>query len=133
MSKRELFEATLEAIDGLDPATLPEEAARAERVADLFVTAPRSPNEPSPVTMVLLNGGDAEVGESVRARYVATWLLPLTELLGSEARAAAFSAVIFGVSVAEKTLRLPGVAPPTSAEYEAELRHLLEAAIGGPS
>lgn len=131
-SKRKLFEATLDRIGAIDPASVEGTGALIDAMVGLFVAAPRVPDRPSPVTMILMNAGDGEVGAMVRDRYVAGWLRPIREIVGDDGRAALFSAALFGMSVAEKTLHLPGIAPPTSGDYEAQLRHLLSAAIADP-
>lgn len=131
-SKLKLFAATLDLIGVIDPASVTDTDALIERVVGMFVEAPRTPAKPSPVTMILMNGSDGEVGAMVRDRYVSSWLRPIQEIIGDDGKAALFSAALFGMSVAEKTLQLPGIAPPTSEEYERQLRHLLSAALADP-
>lgn len=128
-SKRKLFEATLELVGGIDPVSIADERTLIDAVVKMFVSAPRTPAKPSPVTMILMNARDSEVGQLVRKRYVTMWLRPLERILGDDQKAAMFSAAMFGLSVAEKTLNLPGIAPPTSTAYERQLRHLLKSAI----
>jgi hypothetical protein len=52
--------------------------------------------------------------------------------IGNPVRAAMFIAVIMGISLAEKSLQLGGIAPSDDPLYEAQLRHMLEAALAVP-
>lgn len=127
-SKLGLFEATLETAFTFD--SLPEagEDALVDAVIGIFTHAPRGA-EPSVVQMILMNAHDADVGALVRTRHQATLQRYLDELIGDKSRAALFMAVVLGISVAEKTLHLDGIAPPSSADYTAQLRHMLQAAL----
>lgn len=127
--KRGLFEATLsEAFspnlyDGMTPETL------VDSMVALFIEAPRDGPDPSPIRMVLMNSHDEEVGDLVRATLTLNWEQPLSAMLGDARRAALFGAVIFGLSVVEKSLRLNGIATVGSPEYAAQLRHMMQAAL----
>lgn len=127
--KRGLFEATLQDafpqghFDDLTPDTLVPAMTR------LFVTAPRGGEDPSPIRMILMNSHDAEVSDLVLATQATHWDEPLSALLGDRRKAALFAAVIFGMSVVEKSLHLPGIAPVGSDTYEAQIRHMMEAAL----
>ena len=127
--KRGLFAATLaeafprDMLEDVTPDTL------VERMITLFVEAPREGPDPSAIRMVLMNIHDAEVGALVRAALARQWEDPLTDLLGDSRRAALFGAVLFGLSVVEKSLRSPGIAPVGTPEYAAQLRHLMQAAL----
>ncbi|MEM6900656.1 MAG: TetR/AcrR family transcriptional regulator [Pseudomonadota bacterium] len=123
-----LFKATLEgAFDTFEkpPST---EAELIEAFVHIFAKTPRSNTEPSAIRMLLTNSHDDEVGSLVRQMYDKHFQLGLRSLLGNE-RAALFAAVVFGFSVAEKSLRIDGIAPPHSADYEAQLKHLMQAAL----
>ncbi|MEO1249949.1 MAG: hypothetical protein AAFW76_08930 [Pseudomonadota bacterium] len=50
-------------------------------------------------------------------------------IIGNRDRAALFTAVLFGISVAEKFLHLDGIAAPSSPAYERQLRQLIAAAL----
>jgi len=53
----------------------------------------------------------------------------IEQVTGDKTRAALFMAVTLGMSVAEKSMHLPGIAPHDTPEYAAQLRHMLEAAL----
>ena len=128
-SKRGLFEATMADLPALDPAGIGDSRALVETVVSLFVSAPRGGEMPSPTALILMNAGDPEVGDLVRDAYATHWHKPLETILGDEGKAALFGAAMLGMSVAEKTLRLPGIAAPDTPEYEAQLRALLDIAL----
>ncbi len=127
--KRGLFEATLAgAFPSLDPDTQ-DEADMLEYVVQMFVTAPRGGVDPSVMRMVVMNAQDEEVGAFVRAAHAEQIQNELAEMLQSPARAALFMAAAYGLSVAEKSLHLEGIAPVGTPEYEAQVRHLLQSAL----
>ena len=128
-SKLKLFEATLELIDTVDPAVVSNREELIDMVVNLFVTTPRNTGNPSPITMMLLNAGDSEVGEMVKNAHRTKWQSGLDEIIGSQEQAALFSAALLGFSVVEKSLNLPSIPEPQSKEYELQLRHLLNSAI----
>lgn len=128
-SKRDLFEATLAGIDQIDPSDYPNAEALVDVVVGIFVAAPRSVMDPSAVSMILMNAKDEEVGERVREVYRDKWQAALETIIGGPERAALFTAVMLGFSVAEKSLHLDGIRAPHSADYERQLRHLLNAAL----
>ena len=127
-SKLGLFQATLEA--AFDSAILAQESTRdlTDAMVELFVTTPRDTEVPSVLRMVLANADDADVGDEVRARTLACLHRPALDIIGTPARTAMFLSVLMGVSVVEKSLKLPGVPAHNTKEYEAFLRHLLNAA-----
>lgn len=128
-SKLGLFEATLDLVDGLDPAHFPDSSSLVDAVVAAFSGAPRGGEAPSPVTLILMNAADPEVGDLVRAKHHVKWQAAFETILQSSSRAALLSAVLLGISVAEKTLHLDGIAAPNSPEYEAQLRTLIGAAL----
>lgn len=127
-SKQGLFQATLdqmtevEAIRGLTPREL------VEAIVDLCRHTPRQTPEPSSLRMLLTNAHDTDVGDMVRECYRRNFNDPIAEILGSQERAAMFSAVLLGMSVAEKSLRLPGIGAPEGPLYEAQIRQLFSVA-----
>ncbi|MEM9012636.1 MAG: TetR family transcriptional regulator [Pseudomonadota bacterium] len=127
--KRGLFQATL--TDAFADIELP--ACGAEALVDhavrLFVEAPRDGVTPSLLQMMLMNAHDADVGAEVRALHGDRLQKRLERLIGAPDRAALFMAALLGLSVAEKSLRLAGIARPGTAEYEAQLRHMMQAAL----
>ena len=127
--KRGLFEATLEhAFEG--PALFAADSGQlVDRVVEMFVNAPRQTEDPSVVRMLLMNAHDEEVGPFVRDRVQDTLQSRLEEIIGDRDRAALFMAALLGMSVAEKSLHLGGIAKPDSPRYQAQLRHMLEAAL----
>ncbi len=56
--------------------------------------------------------------------------MALAEVLGSTERAAMFMAAAYGMSVAEKSLHLDGIAAVGTSAYEAQVRYMLKAALG---
>lgn len=125
--KRGLFEATLDGAFEL-PAVAGE-VALVDLVVALFTTAARGGTEPTVLQLLLMNAHDEEVGGMVRAAHYDGMQSQLDHLLGDPARAALFMAAVLGMSVAEKTLRLPGIAPHDTEDYAAQLRHMLGAAL----
>ena len=53
----------------------------------------------------------------------------LEKVIGDEKRAALFMVVLLGISMAEASLSLTGIAKPESQEYEKQLHHMLSAAL----
>ncbi|UWR16183.1 TetR/AcrR family transcriptional regulator [Sulfitobacter sp. M368] len=98
-------------------------------MTQLFVTAPRGGEMPSVVRMILSNAHDDEVGEKVRRLTHDNFYAPLLVIIGCPARTALFMAVLLGISVVEKTIKLPDYPAPSTAAYEARLRHMMQAAL----
>ncbi|MEM6634410.1 MAG: TetR family transcriptional regulator [Pseudomonadota bacterium] len=128
-SKQGLFSATLEALDALGPSDFPDEDALTETIVHLFVTAPRDGDEPSAFNMMLVNARDPDVGEMVRKAHQEKWQNALEAVIGDSTRATLFMAAVLGFALAEKHLRLSGLGAPDGAEYAAQLRHVLRAAL----
>lgn len=127
--KRGLFEATLVgAFPSPEPDTQ-DESDMLEYVVQLFLTAPRGGVDPSVMRMVVMNAHDEEVGEMVRTAHAEQIQNNLAEMLQSPARAALFMAAAYGLSVAEKSLHIDGIAPVGTPEYEAQVRHMLQSAL----
>ena len=126
-SKLGLFEATLEGAFDVPEATDPQQLM--EIVAAMYRDAPRDGTTPSVLQLIQGNANDPEVGERVRQAQSAGMQDKLDALLGSPARAALFMSVLLGFALAEKTLKLPGIAAPGSAAFDAQLRHLMESAL----
>lgn len=125
--KQGLFEATIEG--AFDVPDVADERALLETVVHMFVTAPRGGEMPSMLQLTLMNAHDREVGGMVRAAQIAGMQDKLTAVLGDARRAAMLMAVVLGMSVAEKTLHLPGIPAHDTPDYEAMLRYLLETAL----
>lgn len=129
-SKKGLFEATMEGAfhwpDILDPAG-PDPA----EVAVAKYASPKTCDLQMSVTrMIVMNAADPEVGDLVRAALRAHLLDPLQKRLGGDAQhLAMFVAVILGVSVARQNLALAGMVEGPPEAFEAQLRHLLDAAL----
>ena len=79
--------------------------------------------------LILMNAHDEEVGDIVRAAHDEGMQSALEEITGDPVRAALFMAVTLGLSVAEKSMQLRGIAPYDTPAYEAQLRHMLRAAL----
>lgn len=125
--KRGLFEATLEG--AFDVPSVPDARALVEACVQMFVQAPRGGTMPSVLQLMLMNAHDPEVGDLVRASQYAGMQREIEAATGDKTRAALFMAVTLGMSVAEKSMHLPGIAPHDTPAYEAQLRHMLEAAL----
>ena len=78
--------------------------------------------------MLLTNAHDEEVGDRVRGLYDQSVQKLLRDILGGE-RAALFAAVLFGISLVEKSLLVDGIADPSSETYRVQLRHMMGAAL----
>ncbi|WP_299412120.1 TetR/AcrR family transcriptional regulator [uncultured Sulfitobacter sp.] len=128
--KRGLFEATLEGAFDTPEASSPAELV--DMVVQLFVSHPRDAGSVSILHLMLMNAQDEEVGEAVREAHQKGLQTACERAVGDPARAALFMAVILGMSVAEKSLHLSGIAPFDTPEYEAQLRHMLNAALAYP-
>lgn len=126
-NKHGLFEATLEGAFDTPEVSTPK--ALVDLVVQLFMSHPRDSKEVSVLNLMLMNAQDEEVGSLVRTQQQAILQAATERAIGDPTRAALFMAVILGMSVAEKSLHLPGIAPCQSPEYEAQLRHMLEAAL----
>lgn len=131
-SKLGLFEASVESAFLIFEAPPTSAGDLVDKFVRIFAEAPRDQAEPSPILMLLTNAHDEEVGELVRGLYNEQVQQNLIAVLGQE-RAALFAAAVFGFSVAEKSLRVAGIASSTSQEYKDQFRHQLKAAIGYPS
>ncbi len=131
-SKLGLFEATLEGAFDLGGLPSLGEDALVEAFLKVFVEAPRGGDAPSTLRMLLTNAHDEDVGALVRGAFQEEFHRQILKTLGSEERAAMFIAVLLGMSVAEKTLHLPGIGAPDSSTYEAQLRYLMRAALDFP-
>lgn len=95
----------------------------------LFLETPRGGEDPSVLRLLLTNAHDEEVGEYVRTVFQAAFHQRLVGVTGSQERAAMFISVLLGMSVVEKSLHLPGVDGPGAGCYEAQLRHMMSAAL----
>ena len=128
-SKRGLFEATL--ADAFEISFLPDSTPEQliETTIQIFATAPREHDCPSPLHLLLMNAHDDEVGPLVRKGFDVGYYDKLLGVIGAPDRVALFIAVLLGISVAEKSLHVPGIGAPTSDTYAKKLRHLLRAAI----
>ena len=128
-SKQGLFEATLTDLPTLDPSQIRDANTLIDVIVGMFTSYPRDSAGPSPTALILMNAGDEDVGGIVRDAHRQNWQAPLEQILGDAGAAALFSAAILGMSVAEKTMHLDGIAEPGSPEYIAQLRQMLSAAL----
>tara|TARA_B100001142_G_scaffold312484_1_gene347922 strand:+ start:604 stop:1149 length:546 start_codon:yes stop_codon:yes gene_type:complete len=131
-SKRGLFEATLENLTKIEAKDVRSSKTLIDAIVELFSNGPKDNIEASPISMVLTNSDDAEVGEIVKQVQYEYWQKGLEEIIGSKHQAAMFFGAIMGFCVAQKSLRLDGVAKVGSELYRAQLRHMLETAIQSP-
>jgi len=131
-SKIGLFEATLETLAKLDPTEFLTAEALVDMIVDMFANAPNGAVEASPISLILLNASDGDVGQFVVDRQIECWQNALEIIIGSKSRAALFFAAILGFSVAQKTLHMDGISTPGSDEHREQLRHMLETALASP-
>ncbi len=127
-----LFEKTLEGTFTLDGLEGLSEDGLVNFFLRIFNEIPRNTPDPSLIRMLLTNAHDEMVGELVRGTFRDTLFAQLVEITGSEERAALFVAALLGLSVAEKSLRLPGIGTPEKPDYEAQLVHMMRAALTFP-
>ena len=125
-----LFQATLDGAFTQADMKFASPQELVDAVVTIFETAPRNVEDPSVLQMMLMNAGDPDVGESVRLRLGETLQAKLEHVIGDRSSAALFMAAIMGFSVSEKILKLDGIAKVGSPEYAAQLRHMLNAALG---
>ena len=125
--KRGLFEATIEG--AFDAPSVPDEETLVETVMQMFVSAPRGGEAPSSLQLIQTNATDPEVGDMVRAAQTAGMQSKLEDVLRDRERAALFMSVLMGFAMGEKTLKLEGSGDPGSPAFEAQLRHLMAAAL----
>ena len=131
-SKRGLFEATLENLTKIEAKDVQSSKTLIDAIVELFSNGPKDNIEASPISMVLTNSDDVEVGEMVKQVQYEYWQKGLEEIIGSKHQAAMFFGAIMGFCVAQKSLRLDGVAKVGTELYRAQLRHMLETAIQSP-
>jgi len=132
-SKLGLFEATLDTLKKINPDDFQTTDSLVELFVEMFANASEEDlTEPSPINMVLVNANDPEVGEIIAKVQNSYWQGGLEVIIGSRARAAMFFGAMMGFSIAQKTLRLDGVAEVGSDEYRAQFRHMLTTAISSP-
>jgi AcrR family transcriptional regulator len=127
-----LFTATLDgAFEWGELAALDKDTL-VDAFLKIFAEIPRGGDEPSAIRMILTNAHDEEVADLVRRTFQSEFHEQIAKITKSDERAALFIAVLFGVSVAEKSLHLPGIAKPDSQKYQSQLRHLMRAALDFP-
>ena len=131
-SKRGLFEATLENLTKIEAKDVQSSKVLIDAIVELFSNGPKDNVEASPISMILTNSDDAEVGEIVRQIQYEYWQKGLEEIIGNKHQAAMFFGAIMGFCVVQKSLRLDGVAKVGSDMYRAQLQHMLEKATESP-
>ena len=132
-SKLGLFEATLDSLKKIDPDDFPTVDSLVDAFVDMFANAPKEETQASPITMILLNANDSEVGPIIARIQHQYWQGGLEKIIGSKSQAALFFASMMGFSVAQKTLRLDGIADVGSDAYRLQFRHMLTTAIASPN
>jgi len=128
-----LFRATISEVFDIFDSPPQNSQALVDGFVQLFVEAPRKGAEPSPIRMLLTNAHDDTVGEMVRNLYNEEFQTQISNIVGCEKRSALFMAIVFGISVAEKSLQIKGISEHKSQEYEAQLRHLMQSALDYPT
>lgn len=131
-SKLGLFRATLENMDVVDIATLPDEEALVATIVRIFDETERKPNAPTAISLALSNARDPDAGPLVKDSLERSWTQPMTKLLGSSERAAMVTCVTFGMSVGEKMLHLSGIHAPGTSAYRSQVEHMVRAALAIP-
>lgn len=127
--KQGLFEATLK--DSLVADGLPQSgiAELVDMTVSIMASTPKGEEQPSIIRLIQMNAHDETVGELVREQQKKTMQNYLEKVIGDEKRAALFMVVLLGISMAEASLYLTGIAKPESQEYKKQLRHMLSAAL----
>ena len=128
-SKLGLFEATLDTLQPLDPEQFSDGTALVEMLVHMYSTADRSGNTPSPITLILVNANDPDVGDLVTRRQYENWQSALEVIIGDKTRAALFFAALMGFSIVDKYMHMSGIAQPGTTEYERQLRYCLTSAL----
>ena len=130
--KRGLFEAVLEQAfdwpDLQDPDRDPIEVTLQK-----YANPATDALQVASTRMIVLNAGDPEVGDLVRARLRQKIFAPLLARLGGPQAApnlAMLVAVVLGAATVRHILRLPGMAEQPDEAYADQLRHLMQAALG---
>jgi len=131
-SKRGLFEATFDNLTKIESKDFQSTHTLIDAIVELFSNGPKDNIEASPISMILTNADDAEVGEIVKQVQYEYWQKGLEEIIGCKHQAAMFFGAVMGFCVAQKSLRLDGVAKVGSEMYRAQLRHVLETATQSP-
>ena len=131
-SKLGLFEATLETLNKIDADDFSSVDRLVDAFVDLFANAPKEGTDASPISMILLNANDSEVGPIVARTQYEYWQSGLEEIIGSKSQAALFFSAMMGFSVSQKILHLDGIAELGSDAYRAQFRHMLTTAIASP-
>ncbi|GGP69880.1 TetR/AcrR family transcriptional regulator [Shewanella saliphila] len=127
--KQGLFEATLEGAlvaDGLPQSGIAE---LVDMTVSIMASTPKDEEQPSIIRLIQMNAHDETVGELVREQQKIAMQNYLEQVIGDKTRAALFMVVLLGISMAEASLHLTGIAKPESQEYEKQLRHMLSAAL----
>ena len=131
-SKLGLFEATLDTLKKIDPDDFSSVESLVDIFVEMFANAPKEATEASPITMILLNASDSEVGPIIGRIQYEYWQSGLEKIIGSKSQAALFFASMIGFTVAQKILRLDGIGELGSDAYRAQFRHMLTTAIVSP-
>ena len=93
-SKRGLFEATLENLTKIEAKNVQSSKTLIDAIVELFSNGPKDNIGASPISMVLTNSDDAEVGEIVKQVQYEYWQKGLEEIIGSKHQAAMFFGAI---------------------------------------
>ena len=131
-SKLGLFEATLETLDRLDPDAFQSADDLVDVIVEMFANAPKDGVEASPISLILMNANDPEVGQMVIEGQYERWQSGMEKIIGSKSRAAVFFAAVLGFSVAQKSMKMDGIAEVGSDDHRAQFRHFLQSALQGP-
>lgn len=129
--KRGLFDETIACAFDLPFDTVNDSQSLVDMFVQIFTKTHHDGETPSPVRMLLTNAHDEDVGADLQDRVRKELFDPIARITGDEARASLFLAAVLGISVAEKTLHLPGIGASGTTLYEAQIRHMFEAALKG--
>jgi len=129
--KKGLFEATV-----TDAFHWPELQAQGADIVELLLAkqlAGLGPaREPSVIKMMVMNASDPDVGALLRAKISQEFVAPVADMIGPPAgreRLSMIMAVLIGASVVRHDIRAGGMADCSDADFAAQLRHLVNAAI----
>lgn len=126
-----LFKATLDG--ALDWPELFD--ASSSNIVDVVVeklSRTDGPNKMSPLTMMMMNAADPDVGHIVRGAFEQAYIQPLQPKVGgswANERVSLFLGAMIGLSMMRETFAARGVADMPPDVYAKQLRHMAKAAL----
>lgn len=126
------LEGAFEIFPNASPAPAIDSAALIAFAIDEFARAAEAEAKnnapPHVMDMIALNSHDPEVGDIVGAKVRQHFHQPMAQILGSDARAEMFMAVLIGHCMTQSAPSPAGQGPAFSPQNARQLRHMLQAA-----